>query len=283
MKYNFLPEHLHTTADLVASFLKSDRGIIKFTAETQVDKQLEYRPTLHGFSRDQYIVAVEVQESANSTFLDSVILDCMTHGIPIKLFIAFPTTPTPIPHQQIQRAHDHGLGIIEVQAAGPAVLREALPLSLLGYRLDRRLFPPRYRGVLADAENTFRDGSPVKACSIVYDEIEHLSRATIRKTKKKRMWRKLKPGEKAPKLKIDTGPWESVLETFEKFFDRKHFPSLSANLVHRIAGITAHRNQAGHKPASIKERTKRDREIKTRFESAVDLLHDLIGVASKLK
>ena len=52
----------------------------------------------------------------------------------------------------------------------------------------------------------------------MYEEIEDLSRRLIKKTKKKKMWRKLKKGEKPSKLDVDTGAWEKVLEHFEDFY-----------------------------------------------------------------
>jgi molecular chaperone GrpE (heat shock protein) len=124
-----------------------------------------------------------------------------------------------------------------------------------------------------------------KGCAIIYDEIEDISRTIIKKTKKKKMWRKLKPGEKASKLDLDNGAWEKVLELFQSFYivNKNKVADLTANLIHRIAASTAYRNESAHKPKTPEERTQRDREMRTRFESAADLLLDLLKVLDQLK
>jgi len=271
-------------ADGVADYLKDDRGLTHVKSEEQVDAELQYRPTIQGLSPEKYVVAAEVQDTPDTAPLAPVVLACVTRAVPIKLFIAFPEPASPVPHSLIEKAHQQGIGVIEIRSGGPQVLREALPLSLLGYRLDRQRFPKRMRSILVDAGNTFRDGSPAKGCSIIYDEIEYLSRKLIKKTKSKKMWRKLKPGEKPSKLNLDDGPWEKVIEHFEDFYivNKKRVPGLTSNLIHRVAAVTSYRNESGHKPKTAGERTKRDQEIRTRFESALDLLFDLLTVDSQL-
>ena len=284
MNYKFLPDQLQSTADAVSEYLKEDRGVNDVKIEEQVEQELQYRPTIHGLSPEKYVIAVEVQETINTAPLDSVIIDCVRLAIPMKLFLAFAPSATPVSHSLIESAHKKGLGVIEVRTTGPVVLREALPLSLLGYRLDHKKFPKKMRGTLIDAGNTFRDGSPPKACALVYDEIEDLSRKIVKKTKKKKLWRKLKPGEKASKLNLDEGPWEKVIELFQNFYivNKKKVPGLTASLIHRIAAVTTYRNESGHKPKSLPDRIKRDGEIRTRFESAADLLLDLIEVYKQI-
>ncbi len=285
MIYKSLPDNLHTLADRLADYLGEDRGITHFKAEEQIDPDLHYRPTIQGVSPDKYVFAVEVQDKPDAEILDSVVLDCVARAIPVKLFLAFPESTTPVPHRVVEKLHQKGLGVIEIRASGPVVLSEALPLSLFGYRLDRSRFSPKIRGILLEAENTFRSGSPPKGCSIVYEEIEDLSRKLIRTTKTKKMWRKLKAGEKASKLDLDNGPWEKVLELFDDFYivKKKRVPDLTSNLIHRLEAVTVFRNQSAHKPKTLSERTQRDREIRTRFESAVDLLFDLVKVLGQVK
>jgi hypothetical protein len=284
MIYKFLPDQLHSTADRIAEFLAEDRGITAIRAEEQIDEDLPYRPTIYGISPEKYIVAVEVQESPNTTSLDSVILDCVMRSVPVKLFVTFVVSASPVPHNLIENAHKKGLGVIEIAGAELRVLREALPLSLLGYRLDYKRFPKKLRSTLIEAGNTFRDGSPAKGCAVVYDEIEDLSRGIIKKTKKKKLWRKLRPGERPSKLNLDDGPWEKVIELFEDFYvvNKKKVPDLTSNLIHLIAAVTSYRNESGHKPKSLADRIRRDKEIRTRFESALDLLFDLIEVFTQI-
>jgi hypothetical protein len=47
--------------------------------------------------------------------------------------------------------------------------------------------------------------------------------------------------------------------------------------------MTTHRNESGHKPDSLKVLAKRDRELRTRFESAADTLFDLIQQSRHLR
>lgn len=285
MIYKILPENLHGTADRVAAYLRDDRGMTLLKSEEPVDDALQYRPTIHGVNSDKYIVAVEVQDHPDVGVLDAAILDCVGRCIPVKLSLAFPESATPVAHRIIESLRQKGLGVIEVRSEAVAVLSEPLPLSLFGYRLDRLSFPKKFRGVLLEAENTFRSGSPPKGCAVIYDEIEDISRTIIKITKKKKMWRKLKTNEKPPKLNLDSGPWEKVLELFQNFYiaNRKKAPDLTANLIHRIAAVTGYRNESAHKPKTRADRIQRDRQMRTRLESAADLLLDLVKVRDQLR
>jgi len=237
MLYKILPDNLHAAADRVAEYLRDDRGVTHFKAEEPIDETLQYRPTIQGLSPDKYIVAVEVQDRPDPAVLDSAVLDCVIRCIPLKLSLAFPELSAPVAHRMIESLQRKGLGVFEIRGDGVAVLGEALPLSLIGYRLKRLNFPKKLRGTLLDAENTFRSSSPPKGCGIIYDEIEDISRAIIKRTKKRKMWRKLRPGEKASRLDLDIGAWEKVLELFQSFYvvNKKKVPDLTANLIHRIA------------------------------------------------
>jgi hypothetical protein len=284
MLYKILPENLHSAADRAVDFLRNDRGVTNFKSEEAIDADLQYRPTAYGISPEKYIVAIEVQDRPDMAVLDSAVLDCATRSLPIKLFVVFPEPATPWPERDVEKIHQRGVGAIEVRPATSVVLREALPLSLFAYRLDRQLFPKKLRGTLLDAENALRSNNPPQGCTILYQEIEDMSRKMIEKTKKKKLWRKLKAGEKASRLNLGTGAWEKVLELFEDFYvvDRKKVPDLTANLIHRIEASTSYRNQSAHKPKTTQERRDRDRETRTRFESAADLLLDIIKVSSQV-
>jgi len=284
MIYKILPDNLRGAADRAVDFLRNDRGVANFRSEEAIDADLQYRPTAHGISPEKYVVAIEVQDRPDMAVLDSAVLDCAARSLPVKLFVVFPEPATPWPERDVEQIHQRGVGAIEVRPTTPVVLREALPLSLFGYRLDRRLFPRKFRGTLLDAENALRSNNPPHGCSILYQEIEDLSRKLIRKTKNKKLWRKLKAGEKASKLDLDTGAWEKVLELFEDVYivNKKKVPDLTANLIHRIEATTSYRNQSAHKPKTTQERRDRDREIRTRFESAADLLLDIIKVLTQV-
>src|SRR5689334_10350990 len=90
MLYKILPDNLHDAADRVAEYLRRDRGVTSLKAEEPIHEALQYRPTIHGNSPDKYIVAAEVQDRPDPTVLASVVLDCVSSCIPIKLFLAFP-------------------------------------------------------------------------------------------------------------------------------------------------------------------------------------------------
>ena len=81
-----------------------------------------------------------------------------------------------------------------------------------------------------------------------------------------------------------SGAWEKVLELFEDRYvvNKKKVPDLTSNLIHRIEATTLFRNQSAHKPKTTQERKDRDRETRTRFESAADLLLELTKVLSQI-
>ena len=108
---------------------------------------------MHGVSPEKYIVAVEVQDKPDMAILDSAVLDSAARSLPVKLFIAFPEPVSPLPMREVEKVHQRGVGVIEIRANGPVVLREALPMSLFGYRLDRELFPKKMRGTLLTRKN----------------------------------------------------------------------------------------------------------------------------------
>jgi hypothetical protein len=156
-------------------------------------------------------------------------------------------------------------------------------LSLSGVRLEeRKNFPVKYRSNLSTAEATFRNGDPAKGCSLVYDEIEARSRRLAKKVVQKG-W--LKGGAAwPPKLDIEKAPWAVVMETLIENVDFARLPPNSRkSMLIRISAITELRNEAGHKPKTRAARMKRDRELRTRFESAVDLLRDFINGSRSLR
>jgi hypothetical protein len=69
--------------------------------------------------------------------------------------------------------------------------------------------------------------------------------------------------------------------------NRTNFNAVSAaakkNLLMRVAALTDVRNDSGHKPKNRAARTKRDHELRTRFESAIDVLRDLASALRPLR
>jgi len=122
-------------------------------------------------------------------------------------------------------------------------------------------------------------GEPDKACALVFDEIENISRAAGKKTHDTGCWKQ------SVTFKFESGPWAALMELWGDNLDFKKAkcPALTKAFIARIHGVTPHRNESGHKPKDAAALMKRDRELRTRFEGAVDLLTDLIAVVKPLR
>ncbi len=284
MNFVYLPKSLVPTAERVVEYFRDNHGIGNFRVEEEIGPDLSFRPTLQALTTDHYYLCVEVNESPYPALLEPVVLDCVTQGLPVKLFVAFPSDPLPADYKaRVDRARAHGIGVLEVSPNRTVAIHPALPLSLVGLRpRPKKEFPARYRAPLASAEDTFRNGSPAQGCLLVQQEIERLSRKITKKTQAKALWRPLKPGEKAPKFSDKTA-WARVMEIALDHIDLKRCPTPDRALLNRIAGMTTQRNEGGHKPTNLKALIKRDREARTRFESAVDTLYDLIDQSRYLR
>jgi len=283
MAYRYLSEHLHIIADGIKQYFRNERGLSNFKTEEEVDKALDYRPTLHTHTKDHHILCIDVQESPYSTALDSIVLDCVKRSLPIKLYVVFPGNPSPQDYKKkVDRARTNGVGVIEVRTNTTEVIHEALTLSLLGVReVSPSRFPPKFRAELARAESTFRAGNPVEGCLIVYKELEALSRRIVDKTRTKGLWRAPRPGERSPRIKLNTA-WQRVIETLMDHLDYQRCPALPMPLLARILSVAPHRNDTGHKVTSLKKLIRRDTELKTRFEGATDLLLELIQASKAI-
>lgn len=284
MNFRVLPLQLHSTAEDVARFFKDDRGISKFAAEEQADKNIEYRPTLRAISKDCHDTWIEVSETPYLQSLDGPVLHCVANSKPVKLYVAFPSgAPTSEYKKRIDEARSKGVGAIEVTANGCTVIHEARLLSLEGVRCeDRKKFPPRYRAALSSAETTFKNGDPAKGCAIVYDEIEALSRRLAKKVQTEKWYSK--KATAIPAMKTEKENWAPMMEALLRESDQNKFPKdLNKSLLMRVAALTAVRNDSGHKPKDRAAQAKRDRELRTRFESAVDVLRDFADAAKTLR
>lgn len=281
MVYRYLPENLHAVAEGIKLYFRNERGLSNFKTEGEVDKSLDYRPTLHTQAKDHHIICVDVLESPYSPALDSIVLDCVKKSLPVKLYVAFPENPGQQDYKKkVDRARTNGVGVLEARQNGIDVIHEALSLSLIGVReIKPSRFPAKFRADLARAESTFRSGSPVEGCLIVYEELEALSRLIVNRTRQKNLWKPIAPGGKCPQIKRNT-PWQRIMEILMDHLDQQKCPALTTPLLARILSVAPHRNDTGHKITSLKRLIKRDTELKTRFESATDLLFELI-VASR--
>jgi hypothetical protein len=284
VNFRVLPSQLHPTAEEVVRFFTDDRGISKFKVEEPVSNDLDYRPTLQATAPEYYDFWIEVSETPYLISLDGVVLYCVTNCLPVKLYVAFPAGTSSTEYKKCaDEARTKGVGLLEVSPGRCVVIHEALLLSLSGARSeDRSQFPARYRSVLSTAEATFRNGDPAKGCSLVYDEIEALSRRLARKIQKNNWWTHLSSG--TPAFNADKDAWASVMDIL---INRTNFnalpPAAKKSLLMRVAALTDVRNDTGHKPKNRAARIKRDRELRTRFESAIDVLRDFVNALRPLR
>ena len=123
---------------------------------------------------------------------------------------------------------------------GAEVILEAMPLSLAGVRrIPIQEFPPKLRENLNRAETIFRNGSPDKACSPVFDEIESICRAVGKKTHGGNCWNSA--GARL-NFKFETDPWAKLMVLLDDHLDSKKAkcPKLTNAFLARIHGITPH-------------------------------------------
>ena len=288
MSYKFLSAGLRPTAEHAKKYFKATLGISTFRVEEQVSPEIAYVPTLIAADKDHYFICIEVSESAwpQNNQLDAFVLDCKNTCLPVKLYVVTPKGAVDSEFQKkMQRAKKNGVGVLEVDQAGGNLYTGALPLSLTGLIPFNPLeFPAKFRSAIHKAEETFCNGNPNKGCSALYDEIELLTRKLAIKTKKKGYWNTPAPGTKPSKLNLAKGAWAKIIELF---IDNINLgvckcPDLDHPLLHRVAGITPHRNDSGHKPKTQKKLRTRDQQLRTRFESARDLFKDLIDATKPL-
>jgi hypothetical protein len=278
--YRILPSHLYIYAEAVKKYFKTHQGIISFAEEQPISKDGIYRHTLTAESKDGHYICIEVSENAYIDTLDAIVLNYRNNFLPVKLYVAIPKAASNSNLQkQLAQARANGIGVLEVDEKSGELIHDAVSQSLTGLRpVDLQAFPPRYRPALSDAANTFSNGNPVKGCAMVYDEIEDLSRRIAKKTQVKGFWKNV------PTLNLDKTPWANVMETVmeQLNFSACRCPKLKKPLLARVLGITAHRNETGHKVTRRADLVKRDRRLRTRFEDASDLLSDLIDASRPL-
>ena len=276
---------LHPTADAAVEYLHTQWGISKkgIKSEQIISPNFSYRPTLSAVTQNHHTLCVEVSEGAYSNSLDSFVQECVAKNFPVKLYVAMPKdVPDPYYSSNLKRAKANGVGVIEVDNNGGVLVSDAISLSLAKLRpIDLESFPAKYREALAKAENTFRSASPEKGCSLLFDEMEDYCRKFATKLNERKLWK-----DKKKKLfDYEVGPWANLVELIKSNIDTKRSkcPELKPAFLSRIHGLTGHRNESGHKPKDQAALIKRDREIRTRFESATDTFFDLITYTKTLR
>ena len=281
--YTILASPLYGTANAAIKWFMDNWGISKgaIKVEQPIHSEVELRPTFSARTKDQHLLCIEVSESVYANHLDACVVSCVHHGLPVLLFVAVAKgIKDPNYPQNLKAAKRAGVGVIEVDDGSGLIIQKPVSLSLTAVRpIDVAQFPKKYRQSLSNAEQSFRDGAPEKACLSVYEEIESLFRRIAKKTADKKWW------PNAGKLKIDKAPWANLIKDWDKDLNRRGFPcpDLNAALSARILGITTYRNESGHKPKDEKALIKRDRQLRTRFENAADLFRELVDASKPLK
>lgn len=281
--YTILAPPLYGTANAAIKWFMDQWGISKsgVAVEQQIHPDVALRPTFSAQTTDCHLLCIEVSESVYANHLDACVVSCVRHGLPVQLFVAVRKgTKDPNYAQNLKAAKRAGVGVIEVDDGSGVIIQNALSLSLSAVRpIDVSQFPKKYRQSLSNAEQLFRDGTPEKACLLIYEEIESLFRRVAAKTHSKGWW------ANASSLKIDKDSWANLIKDWDKGLNRGSCPcpDLTPALAARIHGITTYRNESGHKPKNQKALIKRDQQLRTRFENAADLFRELVEASKPLK
>src|SRR5947209_14436593 len=129
MLYRSLSEELRPIADACAQYFITNWGVSGFKVEEPVDPQIERRPTLQTLTSDGHYLCVEVSESPYPTGLDSFVLDCRDHFLPVRLFVGIPAGSKASNFKRdFDRARGRGVGVLEVSQTG--VQKTLDPVSL---------------------------------------------------------------------------------------------------------------------------------------------------------
>ncbi len=287
MIYRVLPSHLHGTADVAAKYFTSQLGLksSSIAVESEVNANVDFRPTLQAVSADKHIICIEIVEKLYPPEIHNFLLSCRNHSVPAKLYCVFPSGAfAQVDVKALQFASENGIALYEVNPAtgnGKHIVGTPVSLSLGGLRQFRLTdFPSKYRASLKEAIDTFKGGNPSKGCAQVYDELEQLTRRIGKKCHNI-------PGalRKTAAFDWEKEPWHNEVEFLKANLDKSVVacPDLKAHLLSRVAGITEYRNETGHKPNSVDKLIARDISLKTRFESAMDELLNLISASKPLR
>jgi len=281
--YRALPDELVPYASAAIKYFAAQYGVKSPRIEDQIRPTIAYRPTLQFTDSEQALVCVEIVDQKIPDSMSQVVLSMRNEGLPIKLWVGLPAGRNArIDTSMLKFCKENGLGLLEL--THPNIGNEithALSQSICGLRpFDLTQYPAHRRQALKSAIETFRTSNPSKGVSEVYDEIEHLTRAIGRKASSKAGFLR-----RVATFDWETESWQNVAEFLEKNFDRAAAgcDALKANLFVKVATLPSQRNQSAHKPVNVAKRIDRDRRLRTRFEEAMDTLHDLAKAARPLR
>lgn len=280
MTYRILSQSLWQTADHVKKYLKDHLGLESIKVEKEIADGVP-RPTLHARAADQSIVCVEfLEDSCFGPNLPLFVSSCKAKQLPVKLYVAYPEGNEKASFgRDLKFARELCIGVLGVASNGKVTsAREPISLVLSDLRpQDPMDFPRQYRGDLAQAHETYLQGNPVKGCLGIYEIIEALTRkiaANLHSQKLIAPWQSKRPN-------FDKEPWFNLADTIYSNLDFQKADNLTKPLWAQVIAVTKPRNDAAH-VKTMPERVKRDKELRTRFETACDLLRNLIEAAPKL-
>lgn len=281
MSYRILGQSLWPTANAVRKYFKETLGLATIKVEEEIAKEVP-RPTLHAKSRDQAFICAEFLEAGCfSLNIERFVSACKAKQLPVRLFVVFPEGAKSKDFgKDFRAAREHGVGVISVSEAGEVnVLAEPISITLSGLRkIDPKAFPAKYKGDLMSAQQTYLNGNPAKGCAAVYDIIEALTRRVAAKLHSQAWvaaW-----SSRAPRF--EKAAWFKLADDIYRTLDFNRVPRQERTLWAKIVSLTNLRNESGHEPKTMKERVARDKELRTRFEDATDVLRKLIEATKDL-
>lgn len=274
MAYRILLQQYHATADSARRQFAIQLGVAegKFQVEQPIHRDIRFIPTFNVMSRERYLIVIEVAEQIERGVLSDAILVMKNQGLPAKVYVAIPEgAQTATFKEDLRFARQNGLGLVEMRDPFESY-QEPLLLNLTGVRKpDALKFSKALRAAIVDSLRTFENGNPRKACTVVTDEIEGMSRRLAAHA--------LRVGALgSPPAKVTVKmPWAGVMDALLKHHDRSKgpFTKIDKSLLARVSGLTTHRNEGSHPPRSAAERRRIDAQLKTRYEHACDVLSDL--------
>jgi hypothetical protein len=274
MPYTLLPLNLHAAADRAKTYFCEEEGLRKVVDESQIEDNVNWRPTFKGDTTDYHILCVEVTDGGYNQAFDSAIMQCINAGLPVRFYVAYRSAD--ITGDKFKttfgEAQSRGVGVLEVRDRSCHLVHRANALSLAAVRkIAISSYAKKYRLALRDAQTTFLTGDPAKGCSRIYEEIEALSRKLVARAVKEGWW--------TTNLRMMKDPWATVMTQFNSGVNfaamTTRCPKMTKGILNRIVSLTDQRNEAAHKPKSRAELMARDATLRTRFENASDIFLEL--------
>jgi hypothetical protein len=290
MRYSFLGQDLHETADRAKSFFAANYGATHFKCEEPVENDLRLRPTWKAKLKSGHTLCVNVQPTPFSSTLYEFVMKCAQRELPIKLWVAVPLGSAKESFSaDLKQAHEAGIGVVQFSDDGkPHEFHRAVPLSLFGLKkTDLRTVPRARRDEVKTAEATFLDGTPDQGCQALCQQLEQITRQVAERTYDNGWWKTPAGSKPLRKRFFTTDSWAKMLEAFDSRVEQKKVearcPSFTKAKVAGTRGFTDWRNDVSHKPKNLKELQKRDAKLRTMFEATRNLLIEWYLIAKPLK